>query len=85
MKPMPVDGQAARSGVAQRRQVRALMRAHHPDLGGDPRVFVQILQDVDRVNASERLPLEVRFTKRRRAWIPTSLRLSRRRRPRRVV
>ena len=85
MKPMPVDGHATRPGVVHRRHLRALLRAHHPDLGGDPQVFVQILQDVDRVNASELRPLEVQFAKRRRAWIRTPLRLRRRRRPRRVI
>jgi len=71
--------------VETRRRRRALMRAHHPDLGGDPAAFIELLRTLDQHRDAEGPPAEVRFVRRRRWWVPDSSRPFRTRRPRRVV
>lgn len=56
------------SSDERRRQRRALIRAHHPDRGGDPAVFIALLQGLAEDSVSGRDPTEVRFAKRRRGW-----------------
>jgi len=73
----------------RRRRRRALIRAHHPDRGGDAVEFVQLLIDLDQERPlSESYP-ELRFVRRRRWWqsAVSSTPLFRRtsRRPKRVV
>jgi hypothetical protein len=73
----------------RRRQRRAMIRAHHPDTGGDAAEFIRLLHRHD----DERPPTEnwpeVRFVCRRRWWqrvappAPLLRRISRR--PKRVV
>ena len=71
-----------------RRRRRALIRAHHPDRGGDAAAFIQLLAHLDQERPlSESYP-EMRFIRRRRWWqdaasIPLLRRTSRR--PKRVV
>ena len=78
----PADG----SADEHRHRRRELIRANHPDRGGDPAVFIEVLQSLDEHSASGRPPTEVRFVKRRRRWrVPGPPRPFRRRRPRRVV
>jgi hypothetical protein len=60
------------------------MRAHHPDLGGDPAVFIEVLQRLNEDDGGERAPTEVRFAKRRRWRLPDPPRAFRRQRPKRV-
>jgi hypothetical protein len=73
----------------QRRLRRALLRRHHPDLGGDPEQFRRVLQAFRSGNAEPLPHDEVRFVRRPRglariaAWCRT--RRHRRHRPRRVV
>jgi hypothetical protein len=74
---------------ADRRRRRELMRAHHPDLGGDPELFIQVLQRLDEEAVNGSPATEVRFARRRRWWVPdrrmpSRLMLLRRRRTRRV-
>lgn len=68
-----------------RRRRRELMRAHHPDLGGDPDVLIRLLQSLDEADVSAWPPMEVRFAKRRRWRVPDAPRPFRRQRPKRVV
>jgi hypothetical protein len=71
---------------AERRRRRALLRAAHPDLGGDPEEFIRVLAELDHGGTAARGPAgEVRFVRRPRglARIPAWWR--RRRRPPRVV
>jgi hypothetical protein len=72
----------------RRRRRRALVRAHHPDRGGDAAEFIRLLHTLDQHRPWESRP-EVRFVRRRRWWhgavslIPPFRRTSRR--PKRVV
>jgi len=73
----------------RRRRRRALIRAHHPDRGGDPAEFIRLLSELDQERRlSERHP-EVSFVRRRPWWqgAVSSLAVRRRtsRRPNRVV
>jgi len=81
---IPALALAASGSEADRRRRRALLRAHHPDLGGDPDVFIQVVQGLDREAVAE-WPAEVRFARRRRWWVPEPRLPFRRQRPRRVV
>jgi hypothetical protein len=67
-----------------KRRRRELIRAHHPDRGGDPAVFIALLQSLDEEPRGEP-PTEVRFARRRRWRVPDPPRPFRRRRPRRVL
>jgi hypothetical protein len=68
-----------------RRRRRELIRANHPDRGGDPAVFIKMLQSLDEDSVSVQPPTEVRFAKRRRGWRVRGLpRPFRRPRPKRV-
>ena len=73
-----------------RRRRRALIRAHHPDRGGDAAAFIQLLAHLDQERPlSESYP-EMRFIRRRRWWqwqgaVSTSLLRRTSRRPKRVV
>ena len=73
----------------RRRRRRALIRAHHPDRGGDPVEFIRILQHLDQERPMSEIHPEVRFVRRRPWWrgvvssIPRFRHTSRR--PRRVV
>ena len=53
----------------ERRRRRALIRAHHPDRGGDPDEFVRLLQRFEEVGdgLAGSYP-EVMFAPRRRRW-----------------
>lgn len=44
---MTVAGQALRDGAEWRRRRRALVRTHHPDLGGDPDELLRQLQNLE--------------------------------------
>ena len=72
----------------RRRRRRALIRAHHPDRGGDAAEFIRLLAYLDQERPlSEGYP-EMRFVRRRRWWHATaSMPLLRRasRRPKRVI
>ena len=68
----------------RRRRRRELMRAHHPDLGGDPAVFIEVLQRLNEDGVGGQGPTEVRFAKRRRWRLPDPPRRFRRQRPKRV-
>ena len=77
------------SDEERRRRRRALIRAHHPDKGGDAAEFIRLLQRLDQERPSSESYLEMRFVRRRRWWqgaVP-SISLFRRtsRRPKRVV
>lgn len=72
----------------RRRRRRALIRAHHPDRGGDAAEFIQLLAYLDQERPLSECYSEMRFIRRRRWWYATaSIRLFRRtsRRPKRVV
>ena len=83
MIPAQVDPRAVGSDVERRRRRRELMRAHHPDLGGDPAVFIEVLQRLNE-DVGGREATEVRFAKRRRWRLPDPPRRFRRQRPKRV-
>jgi hypothetical protein len=72
----------------RRRRRRALIRAHHPDRGGDPAEFIRLLHQLDQERSlSESYP-EMRFVHRRRWWhVAVLISLLRRTpgRPKRVV
>lgn len=77
------------SEAARRRRRRALIRAHHPDRGGDAAEFIRLLAQLDQQTPpSENYP-EIRFIRRRRWWhgAASSIPLFRStsRRPKRVV
>jgi hypothetical protein len=67
-----------------RRRRRELMRAHHPDLGGDTELFILALERLEEDGVAGWPPTEVRFARRRRWWVPDRRMPFRRRRPRRV-
>lgn len=74
-----------------RRHRRAILRAHHPDLGGDPAELVRQLQLLERAerdtgwrDTGERDMGEVVFVTRPRGLRALLARLRRRRRPPRV-
>lgn len=84
MKAEPEPLRTTRSDVEARRRRRAVMRAHHPDLGGDPAEFIEVLRRLDQGSETEGPPTEVRFVRRRRWWVLDPPRPFRTRRPRRV-
>jgi hypothetical protein len=71
----------------RRSRRRALIRAHHPDMGGDAADFIRILHALDDERPQGMRNPEMRFVRRRRWWkavsIPPFLRTAGR--PRRVV
>jgi hypothetical protein len=67
-----------------KRRRRELIRANHPDRGGDPAVFIALLQSLDEEPRGEP-PTEVRFVRRRRWRVPNPRRRFRRNRPKRVL
>jgi hypothetical protein len=70
----------------RRRERRELIRAHHPDRGGDPDVFIALLQGLAEDSVSARVPVEIRFVKRRRRWkVLGPRRPFRRHQPNRVI
>jgi hypothetical protein len=69
MSDRPVTYRTLPSDVETRRRRRALMRAHHPDLGGDPAAFIEALQRLDQHCGTEAPPAEVSFVRRRRWWV----------------
>jgi hypothetical protein len=72
----------------RRRRRRALIRAHHPDTGGDPAEFIRLLHHFDQEGPLGECSSEMRFVHRRRWWqVAVSISLLRRtsRRPKRVV
>lgn len=74
------------SDAENRRRRRELIRAHHPDLGGDPAVFIEVLRSLDEGVVPERYAQDVRFAKRRRWWlVAIRPRPFRRHRPTRVL
>lgn len=72
----------------ERRRRRALLRAHHPDLGGDPEEFIRVMATL-QPGSSSASGDDVRFVRRPRglarvvAWLQQ--RRHRRARPRRVT
>ncbi len=58
----------AESDEERRRRRRALIRAHHPDRGGDPAEFISVLQRLDEDALFGREDPEMRFAHRRRWW-----------------
>ena len=83
-----MDGQSG-SDEERRRRRRALIRAHHPDRGGDTAEFIRHLQDLDQERPFREINHEMRFVRRRRWWqvvLPSIAPIRRsQRRPRRVV
>ncbi|CCH89263.1 conserved protein of unknown function [Modestobacter italicus] len=76
-------------GPEERRRRRRLLKAHHPDLGGDPDQFIQALTSFEeggRRPAAASTPLgeEVRFARRPRGLARVTAWYRRRRRPPRV-
>jgi hypothetical protein len=69
----------------RKRRRRELIRAHHPDRGGDPAVFITLLQSLDEEEPRGEPPTEVRFARRRRWRVTSPPRPFRRRRPKRVL
>lgn len=67
MNPAPKvpAGDPQRAGRSLRRE---LIRAHHPDLGGDPHLFIEVLESMDGDRVTRKAATEVRFVKRRRPW-----------------
>ena len=51
----------------RRRRRRALVRAHHPDRGGDPAEFIRLLDQLEQVRPLRETYPELRF-ERRRWW-----------------
>jgi len=82
--PAPSDSEEER-----RHRRRALVRAHHPDRGGDAAEFIRILHHFDQERPSSEMYPEMKFVRRRHWWrgVVPSFRPFRRtsRRPRRVV
>ena len=73
----------------RRRRRRALIRAHHPDRGGNTAEFVRLLQQLDQERPVGDINPEMKFGRRRRWWqvvLPSMPPVRRpRRRQRRVV
>ncbi len=72
---------------AERRRRRALLRAHHPDLGGDPEEFIRVLAEL-QAGGTTAVPApgdEVRFVRRPRGFARVTAWWQRRRRPPRVI
>lgn len=65
-----------------RRRRRALLRAHHPDLGGDPEQFIRVMAGMPTGHPAADSP-EVRFVRRPRGLARIATWLRHRRRPRR--
>ena len=53
---------------ARRRRRRALIRAHHPDRGGDPAEFIRLLHHLDQEPPLSGIHPEMRFVRRRHWW-----------------
>lgn len=68
----------------ERRRRRALLRAHHPDLGGDTAEFIRVLAVLEGRGRAEPAD-DVRFVRRPRGLAKVAAWYRRRRRPRRVV
>jgi hypothetical protein len=80
--------QRSETDEERRRRRRALIRAHHPDRGGDPAEFIRLLHHLDQERPLGASYPEMRFVHRRRWWqVALSISLLRRtsRRPKRVV
>jgi hypothetical protein len=56
------------SEAEQRRRRLRVMRAHHPDLGGDAAAFIEALRHLDDERVAMQAWPEVRFAQRRRWW-----------------
>ena len=79
--------QRSETDEERRRRRRALIRAHHPDRGGDPAEFIRLLHHLDQERPLSGSYPEMRFVHRRRWWhVAVSISLLRRtsRRPKRV-
>jgi hypothetical protein len=75
--------QRAESAEEHQRLRRAMIRAHHPDRGGDPAEFVFMMQRLDKEALSLSENGEMRFGHRRRWWQEAgTFRLFRRTEPR---
>ncbi|RBY79024.1 hypothetical protein [Blastococcus sp. TF02A-26] len=75
-------------GYEERRRRRALLRAHHPDLGGDPEEFIRVLAELRSGRTAREPADDVRFVRRPRglARLTSWLRArTRPQRPRRVI
>jgi hypothetical protein len=80
--------QRSETDEERRRRRRALIRAHHPDRGGDPAEFIRLLHHLDQERPLGASYPEMSFVHRRRWWqVAVSISLLRRtsRRPKRVV
>jgi len=85
-----VMGMPAHREAEDERRVRrrALIRAYHPDRGGDPAEFVRLLDEFDERGPLSQTHAEMKFVRRhpwwQRVWlVPLLLRTPRR--PRRVI
>ena len=86
LTPIPARSESEED---RRRRRRAMIRAHHPDRGGDAAEFIRLLHHMDQERPLSETYPEMRFVRRRHWWrrvvpsIPPFRRTSRR--PRRVV
>jgi hypothetical protein len=64
---MSVDGGALRDDVELRRRRRAVLRAHHPDLGGDPVELLRRLRNLGGQGEGQPRYPEVSFV-RQATW-----------------
>ena len=74
-------------GPEERRRRRELLRAHHPDFGGDPEQFIRVVDSFESAGpgtASDPVGSEVRFTRRPRGLSRVTAWYRRRNRPPRV-
>lgn len=76
--PSPTDPE-------ERRRRRALLWAHHPDLGGDTAEFIRLLAVLDRRGGGAGPVDDVRFVRRSRGLAKVVAWYRRRRRPPRVL
>ena len=67
----------------ERRRRRALLRAHHPDLGGDPEEFIRLMAALRDGTATAPPAPDVRFVRRPRGLARVTAWWDRRRRRRR--
>ena len=68
-------------GSEQRSRRRELIRAYHPDRGGDPAVFIEMLRSMGQDGVDGPAVTEIRFAKRHQRWRHQRWRLRRPRRP----
>ena len=65
--------------AARRRELRRIARRHHPDLGGDPRAYLDAVEALDRIQPGSRRAYGPRVDVRRRRGLSSLLHLLARR------